>query len=193
MQSVDACEAVMREAGHAWSPQTKSAVRRGWGLAARRHSSPHRRRCRRGAAGGNRDRLRDTSFPAARRPTGRCTPTSRRHRRSTRGRAARSASPTSCCGTRSIRTRALDRGASLLLGGADRPIRGGARPAARLGDRRGRGIRAHFERLLPALGNVAIAQAWEGRLANTPDSLPYVGRHRRIRATPSPSATAATA
>jgi glycine/D-amino acid oxidase-like deaminating enzyme len=66
----------------------------------------------------------------------------------------------------------------LLLGGADRPIRGGARPAARLTTAVAE-IRAHFERLLPALGDVAIAHAWEGRFANTPDSLPYVGRHRR--------------
>jgi glycine/D-amino acid oxidase-like deaminating enzyme len=66
----------------------------------------------------------------------------------------------------------------LLLGGADRPIRGGARPAARLATAVAE-IRAHFERLLPAVGDVAIAHAWEGRFANTPDSLPYVGRHRR--------------
>ena len=80
----------------------------------------------------------------------------------------------------------------LLLGGANRPIRGGPRPAARLSSAVAE-IRAHFERLLPALGDVAIADAWEGRFANTPDSLPYIGPHRRIRATPSPSATAATA
>jgi len=66
----------------------------------------------------------------------------------------------------------------LLLGGADRPIRGGQRPAARLASAVAE-IRAHFERLLPALGDVAIELAWEGRFANTPDSLPYVGPHRR--------------
>ena len=66
----------------------------------------------------------------------------------------------------------------LLLGGADRSIRGGPGPAARLAIAVA-GIRAHFERLLPALGDVAIAHAWEGRFANTPDSLPYIGPHRR--------------
>jgi glycine/D-amino acid oxidase-like deaminating enzyme len=66
----------------------------------------------------------------------------------------------------------------LLLGGADRPIRGGrpaeARLSAAVAD-----IRAHFERVLPALADLAITDAWEGRFANTPDSLPYVGPHRR--------------
>ncbi len=66
----------------------------------------------------------------------------------------------------------------LLLGGADRSIRGGPGPAARLATAVA-GIRVHFERLLPALGDVAIAHAWEGRFANTPDSLPYIGPHRR--------------
>ena len=66
----------------------------------------------------------------------------------------------------------------LLLGGADRSIRGGPSAAARLSAAVA-GIRGHFERLLPALGDVAIADAWEGRFANTPDSLPYVGPHRR--------------
>ena len=66
----------------------------------------------------------------------------------------------------------------LLLGGADRAIRGGPRPAARLSTAVAE-IRAHFEELLPALGDVAIAHAWEGRFASTPDSLPYVGPHRR--------------
>jgi glycine/D-amino acid oxidase-like deaminating enzyme len=66
----------------------------------------------------------------------------------------------------------------LLLGGADRPIGGGPGPAGRLSTAVA-GIRAHFEQLLPALGDVAITHAWEGRFANTPDSLPYVGPHRR--------------
>ncbi len=66
----------------------------------------------------------------------------------------------------------------LLLGGGDRPVRGGRPPAARLSDAVA-GIRDHFERILPALGDVAITHAWEGRFANTPDSLPYVGPHPR--------------
>ena len=68
----------------------------------------------------------------------------------------------------------------LLLGGADRPIRGGGQPAAaRLGAAIAH-IRAHFERLLPALADLPLAHAWEGRFANTPDSLPYIGPHRRF-------------
>jgi glycine/D-amino acid oxidase-like deaminating enzyme len=66
----------------------------------------------------------------------------------------------------------------LLLGGADRPIRGGQSAAARLATAIA-DIRGHFERLLPALGDLAITHAWEGRFANTADSLPYVGLHRR--------------
>ena len=66
----------------------------------------------------------------------------------------------------------------LLLGGADRPIHGGRPAAARLSAAI-EGIRTHFERLLPALADLSIAHAWEGRFANTPDSLPYVGPHRR--------------
>jgi glycine/D-amino acid oxidase-like deaminating enzyme len=66
----------------------------------------------------------------------------------------------------------------LLLGGGDRPLRGGGSAATRLA-RAVDDIRGHFERLLPALGELAITHAWEGRFANTPDSLPYVGPHRR--------------
>ncbi len=66
----------------------------------------------------------------------------------------------------------------LLLGGADRPLRGGRPAAARLAAAVAE-VRAHFERVLPALAGIPIAQAWEGRFANTPDSLPYVGPHRR--------------
>jgi glycine/D-amino acid oxidase-like deaminating enzyme len=66
----------------------------------------------------------------------------------------------------------------LLLGGADRPLRGGRPASARLATAIA-DIRAHFERVLPALADLSIAHAWEGRFANTPDSLPYVGPHRR--------------
>jgi glycine/D-amino acid oxidase-like deaminating enzyme len=66
----------------------------------------------------------------------------------------------------------------LLLGGGDGPLRGGPGPSARLSTAVD-GIRGHFERLLPALADVPITHAWEGRFANTPDSLPYVGPHRR--------------
>jgi glycine/D-amino acid oxidase-like deaminating enzyme len=67
----------------------------------------------------------------------------------------------------------------LILGGADRPIRGRGRPAAARLAAAIVGIRTHFERLLPALADLPLAHAWEGRFANTPDSLPYVGPHRR--------------
>jgi glycine/D-amino acid oxidase-like deaminating enzyme len=66
----------------------------------------------------------------------------------------------------------------LLLGGGDRPIVGGQSPAARVAAA-AEGVRGYFEGLLPALGEIAIAQAWEGRFANTRDSLPYIGPHRR--------------
>jgi glycine/D-amino acid oxidase-like deaminating enzyme len=66
----------------------------------------------------------------------------------------------------------------LLLGGGDRPIASGRPPAARLAAAI-RDVRAHFEAVLPALATLEIAQAWEGRFANTPDSLPYVGPHAR--------------
>ena len=65
----------------------------------------------------------------------------------------------------------------LLLGGGDRPIRGGP-AAARLSSATAE-IRAHFEPLIPGLADLPIEHAWEGRFANTPDSLPYVGPHRR--------------
>lgn len=66
----------------------------------------------------------------------------------------------------------------LLLGGADRPIHGGRPAAARIATAVAE-IRTHFERVLPGLADLPIADAWEGRFANTPDSLPYVGPHRR--------------
>ena len=66
----------------------------------------------------------------------------------------------------------------LLLGGADRPLRGGPPAPARIAAARD-AIRAHFERLLPALADLPLPVAWEGRFANTPDSLPYIGAHRR--------------
>ena len=65
----------------------------------------------------------------------------------------------------------------LLLGGANRPLHGGRPAAARLATAIA-SIRAHFERVLPGLADVPLSHAWEGRFANTPDSLPYVGRHR---------------
>jgi glycine/D-amino acid oxidase-like deaminating enzyme len=66
----------------------------------------------------------------------------------------------------------------LLLGGGDRPLSSGRARAAAF--REGtRSVRAHFERLLPALAEIGIESAWEGVFATTPDGLPYVGAHRR--------------
>jgi glycine/D-amino acid oxidase-like deaminating enzyme len=66
----------------------------------------------------------------------------------------------------------------LLLGGADR--------RARPGQRRGvqfrmaiQELRGYFEQRLPALATIGTQLAWEGLFAMTPDSLPYIGPHRR--------------
>jgi glycine/D-amino acid oxidase-like deaminating enzyme len=66
----------------------------------------------------------------------------------------------------------------LLLGGADRPrVAGRARLT---GFRSGIAeIQAYFGDCYPMLRDVAIEYAWEGLFATTPDSLPYIGPHRR--------------
>jgi glycine/D-amino acid oxidase-like deaminating enzyme len=69
-------------------------------------------------------------------------------------------------------------GNRLLLGGGDRPIRAGQRRDRQFADAT-RQLREEFERLLPALAEIGIDRAWEGLFAMTPDSLPYVGPHRR--------------
>jgi len=68
----------------------------------------------------------------------------------------------------------------LLVGGGDRPVegRGGRTRAERFAAAVGQ-LRTEFEALLPALGDIGIDRAWEGIFAMTPDSLPYVGPHRR--------------
>jgi glycine/D-amino acid oxidase-like deaminating enzyme len=66
----------------------------------------------------------------------------------------------------------------LLLGGSDRPLRPGPRPAAAFRDAT-RELRADFERVFPALADTSIETEWEGLFAITPDSLPYVGPHQR--------------
>jgi len=66
----------------------------------------------------------------------------------------------------------------LLLGGGDRPVRPGQHPRQQF-EVASRGVREYFERLLPALATVDTALAWEGLFAMTPDSLPYIGPHRR--------------
>jgi glycine/D-amino acid oxidase-like deaminating enzyme len=66
----------------------------------------------------------------------------------------------------------------LLLGGADRRVRRG-QPRSKAFGAATRELRAHFEHLLPALSGIDIDAAWEGLFAMTPDSLPYVGPHRK--------------
>ena len=66
----------------------------------------------------------------------------------------------------------------LLLGGGDRPVRRGRRRQARFA-RATAQLRQDFEARLPALADIAIERAWEGLFAMTPDSLPYIGAHRR--------------
>jgi len=66
----------------------------------------------------------------------------------------------------------------LLLGGGDRRVRTHQR-AASLFSTANRELRAHFETQLPALAGTETALAWEGLFVMTPDSLPYIGPHRR--------------
>jgi glycine/D-amino acid oxidase-like deaminating enzyme len=66
----------------------------------------------------------------------------------------------------------------LLLGGADHPVKPGARRSAQSAQAFG-ALRDYFERLFPPLRNAGIETAWEGLFAMTPDSLPYIGLHRR--------------
>ncbi|MEO8520568.1 MAG: FAD-binding oxidoreductase [Acidobacteriota bacterium] len=66
----------------------------------------------------------------------------------------------------------------LLIGGCDRPVVAGRRRAAALKAATGE-LRGYFERLLPALADLRVELAWEGLFAVTPDSLPFIGPHRR--------------
>jgi glycine/D-amino acid oxidase-like deaminating enzyme len=66
----------------------------------------------------------------------------------------------------------------LLVGGGDRPQRPGALGRPRFTAAIAQ-LRAHFEMRFPALATVATAFAWEGLFATTPDTLPYIGPHRR--------------
>jgi glycine/D-amino acid oxidase-like deaminating enzyme len=69
-------------------------------------------------------------------------------------------------------------GHRLLLGGGDRPIGPGQRRRQQF-ETAIRELRDDFETRLPGLATVATEFAWEGLFAMTPDSLPYVGPHRR--------------
>jgi glycine/D-amino acid oxidase-like deaminating enzyme len=66
----------------------------------------------------------------------------------------------------------------LLLGGGDRLVRPRQRRGSMFAAAR-RELRAHFETQLPALKGMETPFAWEGLFAMTPDSLPYIGPHRR--------------
>ena len=65
----------------------------------------------------------------------------------------------------------------LLMGGGDRRLAGGSRRAAF--EQATETLREDFETWLPGLSAVEIDAAWEGLFAVTPDSLPYIGAHRR--------------
>jgi glycine/D-amino acid oxidase-like deaminating enzyme len=66
----------------------------------------------------------------------------------------------------------------LLLGGCDRPMTAGSarRRAVAAGTR---AVHEDFARLYPALAGIDIDYRWEGVFATTPDTLPYIGPHRR--------------
>jgi glycine/D-amino acid oxidase-like deaminating enzyme len=66
----------------------------------------------------------------------------------------------------------------LLLGGADRPVKPGARRERQFAEAT-QALREYFFDLLPALADAGISSAWEGLFAMTPDGLPYIGPHRR--------------
>jgi glycine/D-amino acid oxidase-like deaminating enzyme len=66
----------------------------------------------------------------------------------------------------------------LLLGGGDRLVRPGQRRRQQFATAAGE-LRAHFETRFPTLEAVETEFAWEGLFAMTPDSLPYIGPHRR--------------
>jgi glycine/D-amino acid oxidase-like deaminating enzyme len=69
-------------------------------------------------------------------------------------------------------------GHRLLMGGADRLVRPHQRRAPIFATAT-RELRAHFAKSLPALAQLETPVAWEGLFAMTPDSLPYIGPHRR--------------
>jgi glycine/D-amino acid oxidase-like deaminating enzyme len=66
----------------------------------------------------------------------------------------------------------------LLLGGADHPVTPGARRERQFA-KATTALREYFHALYPSLADVRIDTAWEGLFAMTPDSLPYIGMHRR--------------
>ena len=68
----------------------------------------------------------------------------------------------------------------LILGGADRPLPP-ERERAQALKAGTRAVHDHFRALYPALADAPLEYGWEGLFATTPDSLPYIGPHRRYR------------
>ena len=197
-----ACEGVMREAARAGArvfersagAADRVAARRGRG-SQRRGPRPHRRRCRRGAAGGDRDRLRDAPVPAARRPL-----PARAHlrrgdaaaRRARRG--ARSASPTSCCGTRGARTTTRAGPPTIACCSAAPIARSAAvRPRRRVCPPPSPGSAATSNGCCRRWATSRSRTRGKGVSRTRRTACPTSARTAGIRATPSRSATAATA
>jgi glycine/D-amino acid oxidase-like deaminating enzyme len=66
----------------------------------------------------------------------------------------------------------------LLLSGGDQAVIPGRRRLIGLA-RATEHLRDHFEERLPGLAGVGSSTTWEGLFALTPDSMPYIGYHRR--------------
>jgi glycine/D-amino acid oxidase-like deaminating enzyme len=66
----------------------------------------------------------------------------------------------------------------LLLGGGDRLVRPGVRRRQQFATAVEE-LRGYFETQFPAVSAINTAFAWEGLFATTPDTLPYIGPHRR--------------
>jgi glycine/D-amino acid oxidase-like deaminating enzyme len=66
----------------------------------------------------------------------------------------------------------------LMLGGADHPVKPGANRARQFSEAT-HALREYFEAIYPSLAAIGFDAAWEGLFAMTPDSLPYIGPHRR--------------
>ena len=66
----------------------------------------------------------------------------------------------------------------LLIGGEDRRVQRGQRRDQQF-TTASRDLRAYFDARLSGLTSVKTEHAWEGLFAITPDSLPYIGPHRR--------------
>jgi glycine/D-amino acid oxidase-like deaminating enzyme len=66
----------------------------------------------------------------------------------------------------------------VLIGGGDRRIRPHQRQRDEFIHATG-GLRDDMQQLIPGLRDARFTVAWEGLFAQTPDTLPYIGSHRR--------------